>query len=112
MRCTWSLLEWLDSDLTRVMVTAEAPDYRWWRKRFVKAEVERRSIDSIFADYKRWHFVIGGDRVADHDAGLASDLESHRRAKLSVRAVEAERAKLKNPWVSVEPLPPARTVKR
>lgn len=102
-------IEWLNDDLTRATVTVEADGSHWWRRRYVTADVEY--IDKQW-DYTCWAFVVGGDRVHKHDEYIAYALHNARNAELDKRREAAERARLKNPWTLVEPLPPARIVKQ
>jgi hypothetical protein len=86
-------IEWLNSELTRAKVTREAAKSRWWRRRYVVAEVERRELknaDIMDVGHRQWHFVVGGDRVYDHDPHLASKLEERRREGVRVQARLAE----------------------
>lgn len=102
-------IEFLDEEMTRAQVTTEAKTSRWWRRRYVTAEVRQESPPD---GHRGWRFVLGGDRVYDHDAELASELESKLREAREWRQYHAERAKLKNPWREKAPIPPARTVRR
>lgn len=105
-------LEWLNEDFTRAKITVTSDASRWYRRRYVTAEVERVHRDNILDGYASWLFVAGGDRVCDHDDYLAQNIERKHRDAIDLRKRAAKEAKLKNPWSPVEPLPPARTVKR
>ena len=110
-------IEWLNDDLTRAMIRVEAADSRWWRPRFVAALIKRVEPDADkhgeprWKSYADWVFFNGGDRVIDHDDELGHWIEdAYDNEKLS-RKIDADRAKLKNPWAEVVELPSARIVK-
>lgn len=97
-------IEWLNAELTRARVTVEAADSRWWRRRYVTAEVVR--VEPVqepgrpcrFRSYADWQFVVGGDRVCDHNDSLAHQIDEVQASELYWREKAAKRAALKNPW--------------
>lgn len=106
-------IEWRTEDMMRAMITVEGKGSRWWRRRWIVAEVVRvPSERPEIASYANWQFVIGGDRVCDHDDDLAQEIERRMRDDIYWRNKAEQRAKLKNPWEEARPLPPANTVKR
>lgn len=107
-------IEWLNDDLTRAVVTVESKTSRWWRRRYVTAEVilEPDVPGALLFTYDRWRFVVGGDKVSDHDHELACALVSRREIAELDRACRAHRAKLKNPWSEQAELPRAEVRKR
>lgn len=103
-----AMIEWLDDEFTRARVTTESSASRWWRRRYITSEVARGANE---IGRQHWRFEVGGDRVLDHDETLAGQLEHARDREVIARESRAFKAKLKNPWTEVVPLPPAKVVK-
>lgn len=108
------IVEWLNNNFTRAIVTCRAPDYRWWRRRYVRAEIK-----SVAREERTWHdynslvFVANDVRVCDSDDQLAQDIWENRSNAIAMRNYRLHRDALAakgNPWVAVEPLPRARVV--
>lgn len=103
-------VEWQNGELTHAVITVEASGSRWWRRRYVVAEVE--SKPDQFHDYSQWRFVIGGDRVCDHDDRLAQMIQITWQNESLNRERATKRAKLKSPWTATVDMPPAKVIKR
>lgn len=106
-------IEWLDADFTQAVVTVRAHNYRWWRKRYARADVVR-AAGKEYEDVELWRFVTTNARVIDSLWGhYARPLENERNTAIRRRADtldKMERVLNGNPWTPVEPVPEARVV--